>query len=222
MRWQGSSRVCNATLSRVRRRQTLIHAGLDGPEPGGGAECDCHYGQGRDQHRKARRWDWRGQVGSGDLDRAVGRHDVLRAEREGKRACRTVEPEQRQGRHRGERCRRNQQDRVSTAEIAKATAARTVAAPTAATARTTAAQTGAAVLVGWGERLSWGRGYRINFHELDQGLADNLDDAVQRMNREMEALIRACPTQYLWGYGRYKSPRKDAAPGAKSAEVKPG
>ena len=84
-----------------------------------------------------------------------------------------------------------------------------------------AAQTGATVLVGWGERLSWGRGYRINFYELDQGLADNLDDAVQRMNREMEALIRACPTQYLWGYGRYKSPRKDAAPEAKPAEAKP-
>ena len=84
-----------------------------------------------------------------------------------------------------------------------------------------AAQTGATVLVGWGERLSWGRGYRINFYELDQGLADNLDDAVQRMNREMEALIRACPTQYLWGYGRYKSPRKDAAPETKPAEAKP-
>ena len=88
-----------------------------------------------------------------------------------------------------------------------------------------AAQTGATVLVGWGERLPWGRGYRINFYELDQGLADHLDDAVQRMNFEMEALIRVCPTQYLWGYGRYKSPRKEAAPEAvpivKPAEVKP-
>lgn len=88
-----------------------------------------------------------------------------------------------------------------------------------------AGKTGATVLVGWGERLSWGRGYRINFYELNQGLADNLDNAVRRMNREMEALIRVCPTQYLWGYGRYKSPRKDAAPDAvpivKPAEAKP-
>ena len=83
-----------------------------------------------------------------------------------------------------------------------------------------AAQTGATVLVGWGERLPLGRGYRINFYELDQGLADNLDDAVQRMNREMETLIRGCPTQYLWGYGRYKSPRKEADPEVKP-EVKP-
>jgi KDO2-lipid IV(A) lauroyltransferase len=26
----------------------------------------------------------------------------------------------------------------------------------------------------------------------------------------MEALIRTCPTQFLWGYGRYKEPRKEA------------
>jgi Kdo2-lipid IVA lauroyltransferase/acyltransferase len=29
------------------------------------------------------------------------------------------------------------------------------------------------------------------------------------MNTEMEALIRTCPTQFLWGYGRYKQPRKE-------------
>ncbi len=84
-----------------------------------------------------------------------------------------------------------------------------------------AAQTGATVLVGWGQRLPWGRGYNIHFYELDQGLTDNLDDAVQRMNRAMEALIRGCPTQYLWGYGRYKSPRKEVAPETKPAEAKP-
>ena len=84
-----------------------------------------------------------------------------------------------------------------------------------------AAQTGATVLVGWGQRLPWGRGYNIHFYELDQGLADNLDDAVLRMNRAMEALIRGCPTQYLWGYGRYKSPRKEVAPETKPAEAKP-
>jgi KDO2-lipid IV(A) lauroyltransferase len=26
----------------------------------------------------------------------------------------------------------------------------------------------------------------------------------------MEALVLACPQQYLWGYARYKAPRKDA------------
>lgn len=87
-----------------------------------------------------------------------------------------------------------------------------------------AAQTGATVLVGWGRRLPWGRGYSIHFHELNQGLDGDLAAAVQRMNTEMEALIRACPTQYLWGYGRYKSPRKESAPlpvSVAPAEVKP-
>jgi Kdo2-lipid IVA lauroyltransferase/acyltransferase len=75
-----------------------------------------------------------------------------------------------------------------------------------------AAQTGATVLVSWGERLPWGRGYKLHFHELDQGLAGDLDAAVARMNTAMEGLIRACPNQYLWGYGRYKEPRKETKP----------
>jgi len=28
----------------------------------------------------------------------------------------------------------------------------------------------------------------------------------------MEALIRECPQQYLWGYARYKQPRQEALP----------
>ena len=72
------------------------------------------------------------------------------------------------------------------------------------------AQTGATVLVGFGERLSFGRGYVLNIFELKQALSGNLEAAVQQMNAEMEALIRTCPTQFLWGYGRYKEPRKEA------------
>ena len=73
-----------------------------------------------------------------------------------------------------------------------------------------AAQTGATVLVSWGERLPWGRGYKLHFYELDQGLEGDLDAALARMNGAMEGLIRDCPTQYLWGYGRYKHPRQEA------------
>lgn len=72
------------------------------------------------------------------------------------------------------------------------------------------AQTGATVLVGFGERLSFGRGYVLHIQPLKQALSDNLEVAVQHMNVEMEALIRTCPTQFLWGYGRYKEPRKEA------------
>lgn len=67
------------------------------------------------------------------------------------------------------------------------------------------------VLLAWGERLSWGRGYVVHVLPLEQVLAEPLaDDAAagaEQFNRAMEALIRRCPRQYLWGYARYKQPR---------------
>ena len=73
-----------------------------------------------------------------------------------------------------------------------------------------AQQTGATVLLLWGERLGWGRGYRLHFRELRQPLASDMDVAVCQVNREMERLIRECPSQYLWGYARYKRPKGEA------------
>jgi KDO2-lipid IV(A) lauroyltransferase len=70
-----------------------------------------------------------------------------------------------------------------------------------------AQQTGATVLLLWGERLSWGRGFRLHFRELLHPLADELGEAVAQVNQEMERLIRECPSQYLWGYARYKQPK---------------
>ncbi len=72
-----------------------------------------------------------------------------------------------------------------------------------------ALQTGAAVLLVWGERLPWGRGFRLHFRELAAPLSADLEPAVVQINHEMERLIRECPQQYLWGYGRYKQPRRD-------------
>lgn len=72
-----------------------------------------------------------------------------------------------------------------------------------------AVQTGATVLLVWGERLPWGRGFCLRFSELEQPLSDNQEQAVVQINQEMERLIRECPQQYLWGYGRYKQPRRD-------------
>jgi len=73
-----------------------------------------------------------------------------------------------------------------------------------------ARQTGATVLLLWGERLAWGRGYRLHFRELQRPLATDMDEAVRQVNREMERLIRECPSQYLWGYARYKRPKGEA------------
>ena len=70
-----------------------------------------------------------------------------------------------------------------------------------------ALQTGAEVVLIWGERLPWGRGYRLHADRLGNALSDKLDVAVVQINQAMERLVRECPGQYLWGYARYKGPR---------------
>ena len=71
-----------------------------------------------------------------------------------------------------------------------------------------ALQTGARVVLIWGERLSWGRGYRLHTQALGHALSDDLDTAVVQINQAMETLIAQCPAQYIWGYARYKPPRQ--------------
>lgn len=72
-----------------------------------------------------------------------------------------------------------------------------------------AQQTGAAIVLAWGERLSWGRGYRVHFKPMLASLPSDAGLAAALINREMEALIRSAPQQYLWGYARYKQPRQE-------------
>lgn len=72
-----------------------------------------------------------------------------------------------------------------------------------------AQQTGATVLMAWGERLSWGRGYRVHVQPLWEALPADGAQAARVINRALEDLIRSCPQQYLWGYARYKQPRQD-------------
>lgn len=73
---------------------------------------------------------------------------------------------------------------------------------------------GAQVVLIWGERLGWGRGYRVHARPFDPTHAVPLsgDPAVsaQQINAAMEALIRECPQQYLWSYARYKQPQAGA------------
>lgn len=73
-----------------------------------------------------------------------------------------------------------------------------------------AQQTGASVMLVWGERLAWGRGYRVHCEPLKDALPTDPTQAAQRINQAMETLIRRCPQQYLWGYARYKQPRQEA------------
>jgi Kdo2-lipid IVA lauroyltransferase/acyltransferase len=69
-----------------------------------------------------------------------------------------------------------------------------------------AQQAGATVLLAWGERLSWGRGFRIHLRGWPGELPSQPEVAAAQVNAQMERLIRECPQQYLWGYARYKQP----------------
>jgi KDO2-lipid IV(A) lauroyltransferase len=72
-------------------------------------------------------------------------------------------------------------------------------------------QTGAAVLLAWGERLPWGRGYCVHVRPWEGELARDPAQAAAQINAQMERLVRAGASQYLWGYARYKAPRQEAA-----------
>ena len=73
-----------------------------------------------------------------------------------------------------------------------------------------AQQTGAEIRLIWGERLPWGQGYRLHCRELQASFSKQTDVAVAQMNEEIARLIRECPQQYLWSYGRFKQPRVEA------------
>lgn len=69
-------------------------------------------------------------------------------------------------------------------------------------------QTDASLLMVWGERLSWGRGFCVHVRPMSNDLPSDVGDAAASINRAMETLVRECPGQYLWGYARYKIPRE--------------
>lgn len=69
---------------------------------------------------------------------------------------------------------------------------------------------GAQVLLAWGERLSWGRGYCVHVRRYDDAawgpLSSEASTAARQINAAMESLVIESPRQYLWSYDRYKSP----------------
>ena len=68
-------------------------------------------------------------------------------------------------------------------------------------------QTGATILLAWGERLSWGRGYTVHVEPMSEALSTDPQISAQQINAAMEQLILRKSDQYLWGYARYKEPR---------------
>jgi KDO2-lipid IV(A) lauroyltransferase len=76
--------------------------------------------------------------------------------------------------------------------------------------------TGAALLPVSCERLPRGRGYFLKIWPAlagvhTRGEKADLLQAVTRINEAIEAIVLSQPGQYLWGYARYKTPRKEAA-----------
>lgn len=74
------------------------------------------------------------------------------------------------------------------------------------------AQTGASVIFAYAERLPKGGGFILRCRPPLRPLpVDDLEATAASINQEMMELISCCPTQYLWGYNRYKTPRGSSA-----------
>ena len=81
-------------------------------------------------------------------------------------------------------------------------------------------QTGSSWLLIWSERLPQGGGYIVHVQAPAQALPTKgeqdeetwMTAAAGVVNRSMEALIAQKPAQYLWGYHRYKQPRRLTLP----------
>ena len=72
-----------------------------------------------------------------------------------------------------------------------------------------AQQSGAPIVLAWCERLPAGRGFHLRLSRLAEALPRDDEQAqAEVINRAMESLICQCPQQYLWGYNRYKRPRR--------------
>ena len=68
-----------------------------------------------------------------------------------------------------------------------------------------ARRTGAALILCYAERLTWGRGFVIHFEAPPQGVADEDEArAVAAINAGVESCIRRLPEQYYWGYMRFR------------------
>jgi KDO2-lipid IV(A) lauroyltransferase len=66
--------------------------------------------------------------------------------------------------------------------------------------------TGAAIVFCYAQRLAGARGFDMHFMPLETPLSSDRRVAARQVNEMVEKLVRSCPTQYLWGYNRYKHP----------------
>ena len=69
-----------------------------------------------------------------------------------------------------------------------------------------------ACFLAYARRLPRGAGYALVVRPLPPSLPQ--ESPTRWLNRALEALVRECPGQYLWGYNRYKTPRGAKGPPA--------
>lgn len=75
---------------------------------------------------------------------------------------------------------------------------------------------GAAIVFCFAERLPGGAGFRLRLRAREEPLPADRAAAARAVNLGVEELIRLAPSQYLWGYNRYKRPAgAPPAPGAR-------
>jgi KDO2-lipid IV(A) lauroyltransferase len=78
-------------------------------------------------------------------------------------------------------------------------------------------ETGATTIFAWAERLPGGSGYHLRLRQPLVEMEGDTSARARQINAEIEALVRECPTQYLWGYNRYKRPAGAEAPPEKTS-----
>ncbi|MCC7005625.1 MAG: lysophospholipid acyltransferase family protein [Ottowia sp.] len=68
-------------------------------------------------------------------------------------------------------------------------------------------RSGAPIVLFCCERLPHAQGYQVHLRCYEAMLPDSPVAAATALNQAIEALIAIAPTQYLWGYNRYKIPQ---------------
>jgi hypothetical protein len=65
---------------------------------------------------------------------------------------------------------------------------------------------GVEVILFFGRRLGWGRGFEVEIARLPEPFTGDKTTDGAKLNQAVEQLIRQAPAQYLWSYNRYKTP----------------
>jgi KDO2-lipid IV(A) lauroyltransferase len=74
-------------------------------------------------------------------------------------------------------------------------------------------KSGATVLIGFAERLPWGKGYHIHLLPLPEAIGGkDIELSARVLNEGVERAIRLAPSQYQWSYKRFRTRPKGEEP----------